>query len=149
MHRGERVFCSGTFDLLHPGHVKFLEEAANYGSDLFVSISPDSNLITKEHKKRGRQRVLNQIVRAFMVKKLEIADKIILQPSLIPPYNVKGDLILDRIDTYVCSEDDPFKKEYKKLCKELGIIFIIIKRDNKGIFDISTTKIIEKIKNDY
>jgi Glycerol-3-phosphate cytidylyltransferase (EC 2.7.7.39) len=44
-----KVFVGGTFDLLHPGHVEFLKEAAKYGR-VYVSISRDKNA---ERVKRG------------------------------------------------------------------------------------------------
>ena len=34
----KKVFVSGCFDLLHSGHVAFLEEAASYG-DLYVGLA--------------------------------------------------------------------------------------------------------------
>lgn len=35
------VHCHGVFDLLHPGHVRHLQEAKNQGDKLVVSITPD------------------------------------------------------------------------------------------------------------
>ena len=41
---GERVLCCGTFDLLHPGHISFLEQAATLGSELYVVVARDENV---------------------------------------------------------------------------------------------------------
>ena len=38
----KRVFVGGTFDLIHPGHVEFLKEAAKYGR-VYVSVSRNKN----------------------------------------------------------------------------------------------------------
>ena len=35
------VHCHGCFDLLHPGHVKYFEEAASFGDMLVVTATPD------------------------------------------------------------------------------------------------------------
>jgi cytidyltransferase-like protein len=36
----KKVFVSGCFDLLHSGHIRFLEEAASYG-DVYVALGSD------------------------------------------------------------------------------------------------------------
>jgi len=38
------VFVSGHFALLHPGHIRLLEQARSYGDILLVALSPDSAL---------------------------------------------------------------------------------------------------------
>lgn len=37
----QRVMCFGTFDIIHPGHIAFLEQSASYGDELYVVISRD------------------------------------------------------------------------------------------------------------
>ena len=39
----EKVFVTGCFDLLHSGHIAFLEQAASYG-DLYVCIGSDQTV---------------------------------------------------------------------------------------------------------
>lgn len=52
-----RVVAQGTFDLLHPGHVHYLEEAASYGDELHAIVARSANVT---HKTKpvlpGRQR---------------------------------------------------------------------------------------------
>ena len=50
-----KVFVSGCFDVLHSGHIRFFEEASQYG-DLYVSIGSDKTV--EELKKRGRSDIL-------------------------------------------------------------------------------------------
>ena len=38
--RRKKVFVSGCFDMLHSGHIRFLEKAAAYG-DVYVAIGSD------------------------------------------------------------------------------------------------------------
>jgi FAD synthetase len=42
-----RVLATGTFDLLHPGHVYFLTQARALGDELFVIVARDSNVTHK------------------------------------------------------------------------------------------------------
>ena len=39
-----RVVATGTFDILHPGHLWYLEESAKLGDELFVIVARDANI---------------------------------------------------------------------------------------------------------
>ncbi|NIB99087.1 adenylyltransferase/cytidyltransferase family protein [Halobacterium sp. R2-5] len=43
-----RVVAQGTFDLLHPGHVHYLEDAAAMGDELHVIVARRENVTHKE-----------------------------------------------------------------------------------------------------
>ncbi len=43
-----RVVAQGTFDLLHPGHVHYLRDAAGMGEELHVIIARSENVTHKE-----------------------------------------------------------------------------------------------------
>ncbi|MEF8800076.1 MAG: adenylyltransferase/cytidyltransferase family protein [Halolamina sp.] len=43
-----RVVAQGTFDLLHPGHVQYLREAATFGDELHVIVARCSNITHKD-----------------------------------------------------------------------------------------------------
>lgn len=45
---GERVVAQGTFDLLHPGHIHYLQEAASYGTELHVIVARSENVTHKQ-----------------------------------------------------------------------------------------------------
>jgi FAD synthetase len=42
-----RVVAQGTFDILHPGHVHYLHEAASMGEELYVIVSRSQNVTHK------------------------------------------------------------------------------------------------------
>ena len=44
-----RVMTTGVFDLLHPGHIAMLEEAAKLGDELIVVIARDSSATKEKH----------------------------------------------------------------------------------------------------
>lgn len=44
-----RVVATGTFDLLHPGHLYYLEESKKLGDELFVVVARDVNVKHKPH----------------------------------------------------------------------------------------------------
>ena len=81
---GQRVvFTNGCFDLLHPGHVHYLEEAATHGDALVVGVNSDAGV--RLHKGPTRP-VLGQEHRARMLAALECVDHVIVfdEPTPIP-----------------------------------------------------------------
>ena len=42
--QSRRVVATGTFDLLHPGHLWYLDESAKLGTELFVIVARDENV---------------------------------------------------------------------------------------------------------
>lgn len=71
-----RVLASGVFDLLHPGHIYFLEQSRRLGEKLFVVVTCDK--VAKEQKRRP---ILPQIDRLKIVSSLKMVDKAVLGRS--------------------------------------------------------------------
>ena len=64
-----RTIAQGTFDILHPGHVHYLEDAASYGDELHVIIARRENVT---HKPKP---VLADRQRRDMVAALDVVDE--------------------------------------------------------------------------
>lgn len=70
----KRVVVFGVFDLLHPGHLYFLQAAKRHGNHLTVVVTRDARVF---HEKR-RTPVFNERERLEMVRALHIVDNAIL-----------------------------------------------------------------------
>jgi FAD synthetase len=70
------VLVGGCFDLIHYGHLKFLEKAREQGNFLIVAL--ESNEFIKKHKRKLP--VHNQSERAEILANLNMVDMIILLP---------------------------------------------------------------------
>jgi FAD synthetase len=71
------VLASGVFDLLHLGHVKFLEEAKKTGgknAELIVIIARDSTV----EKTKGRKPIVSENQRRALVESLKVVDAAVL-----------------------------------------------------------------------
>ena len=71
------VLASGVFDLLHLGHVKFLEEAKRAGgknSELVVIVARDRTV----EKTKGRKPVMPENQRRSLVESLRMVDEAVL-----------------------------------------------------------------------
>ena len=64
-----RTIAQGTFDILHPGHVHYLADAASYGDELHVIIARRENVT---HKAKP---VLADRQRRDMVAALDVVDE--------------------------------------------------------------------------
>ena len=75
--KGKIVLASGTFDLLHLGHVKYLEEAKKAGGSnakLIVIVARDKTV----EKRKGRKPVMPEEERKALVESLKVVDEAIL-----------------------------------------------------------------------
>lgn len=73
------VLAGGCFDILHPGHVLFLQEAKNQGDMLFILLEHDDAI----REKKGKDRPIhNQKDRALVISSLSIVNYVILLPKL-------------------------------------------------------------------
>lgn len=90
------VFTNGCFDILHKGHLKILEEAAQQGNKLIVGINTDASV----KRLKGETRPINnENDRALLVAGIKFVDAVILFDqdtpyelitTLMPDVLVKG-----------------------------------------------------------
>ncbi|MCH5284515.1 MAG: adenylyltransferase/cytidyltransferase family protein [Akkermansiaceae bacterium] len=71
-----KVFVSGCFDVLHSGHIAFLEEAARYG-EVYVSLGSDKTVL--ELKKRPT--LYNEQERKYMLEAIRFVKKVYIGPA--------------------------------------------------------------------
>lgn len=69
------VFTNGCFDLLHYGHVKYLQDARKKGDILVVGINSDASIKRIKGKKRP---VVNEGSRLRLIAALESVDYVVL-----------------------------------------------------------------------
>lgn len=85
-----RILATGTFDLLHPGHLLYLSEAKALGDELYVIVARDSMI---KHKPKP---IISERQRLAMVQALRIVDKALLgdeQDMFKPLREINPDII--------------------------------------------------------
>ena len=76
------VFTNGVFDLLHPGHVRYLTEARALGDLLIVGINADASV---RRLQKGPDRPINpEGERAEVVAALACVDAVVIFPEDTP-----------------------------------------------------------------
>ena len=130
--RGKKiVFTNGCFDILHVGHVKYLEEAKSFGDVLILGLNSDESVTLL----KGEGRPINlQMDRAYILAALEPVDYVVIF-SEDTPYNL---IKLIKPHTLVKGGDYEGKEVVgQDIADELKLVQFV---DGK-----STTKTIERI----
>src|SRR6478672_9432313 len=92
------VITFGTFDVLHVGHVRVLNRAAEHGDRLVVGVSSDALNMSK----KGRNPVFSQDERLEIVSSLKCVDEVFVEESL----DLKREYIQQyRADVLVMGDD--------------------------------------------
>jgi D-glycero-beta-D-manno-heptose 1-phosphate adenylyltransferase len=133
------VFTNGCFDLVHLGHIDYLEKARNLGDKMVLGLNTDASV----SRLKGPQRpVVNEYARARLMASLQFVDAVILfdEPtpleliqSIRPDILVKGD---DYTVQNIVGAD--FVLSHGGAVKTISLV--------EGY---STTSLIEKIKSSY
>tara|TARA_B100000941_G_C28498774_1_gene552676 strand:- start:177 stop:617 length:441 start_codon:yes stop_codon:yes gene_type:complete len=79
-----RVMAVGVFDLLHAGHLHYLEQAKSLGNFLIVVVAHDDTV-----RKRKHEPVTGQDLRRRMVEGLKPVDKAVIgNPPELPIFDI-------------------------------------------------------------
>ena len=134
------VHCHGCFDIVHPGHVRYLEFARRQGDLLVVSLTGDSQV------GKGDQRpYIPEELRAENLAALEVVDLVYINPQptavdllaeLRPDIYVKG-------REYAGSQDTDFAAERDVVERHGGRVVF-----SSGDVVFSSTRLIEAIEKE-
>jgi D-glycero-D-manno-heptose 1,7-bisphosphate phosphatase len=130
------VATSGSFDLLHFGHIAALSEAKKKGDVLIVLLNSDSSV--KLYKGKDRP-IFPEDIRAKVLSALEPVDYVTIFNEITP---VK---ILEKIQPDIYCQGEEWGKNCieRTIVEKYGGKIHVIKAQK----NFSTTKILEKIKN--
>jgi D-beta-D-heptose 7-phosphate kinase / D-beta-D-heptose 1-phosphate adenosyltransferase len=126
------VFTNGCFDILHLGHIKYLEKAKSLGNILIIGLNSDKSVTSL----KGTGRPINsQNDRAYLLAALEVVDYVVIFDEDTPYELIKT----IKPDSLVKGDDYKGKKVVGEDIAENLILIDFIEGK-------SSTKIIEKIK---
>ena len=134
--RGKKIiFTNGCFDLLHAGHVRYLETAKSFGDVLILGLNSDKSVTTL----KGEGRPINtQMDRAYILAALEAVDYVVIFDE-DTPYNLIKAI---KPDTLVKGADYEGKEVIgQDIVDELKLVELV---EGKG-----STQIINKIQQGY
>ena len=135
--RKKVVFTNGCFDILHYGHIKYLEKCKRLGSILVIGLNSDSSV----KKIKGKNRpVTGEKERAALLSALEFVDFVVLFSDKTPEKLIReiGPDILVKGGDWRIKDIVGANDVKKRLGRVITVPFV------KGY---STTRIIKRIKN--
>ena len=137
------VLASGTFDLLHLGHVKYLEEAKKAGgknAELIVIVARDSTV----EKRKRKKPVMPEDQRRSLVESLKVVDEAILG---FEDFSI--DEVIEKIRPNVIAvghDQDGIEREVRKTIAEKKYKIRVAKIGRFGKKELnSSSKIMRKI----
>lgn len=131
------VLVGGCFDVLHPGHIVFLEKAKKAGDRLVVLLESDRKI--KELKGVNRP-VHNQKQRAQVLKSVRFVDEVVLLPFIETEESY--DEIIKKVnpDIIAVTSSDP-QNHHKRSAKLIGAKLKIV---TKVVGNHSTSRILNR-----
>ena len=131
------VFTNGCFDIVHLGHIDYLEKARNLGDKLVLGLNTDASV----RRLKGETRpVVDEYPRARMMAAFAFVDAVILFDEATPKE------LIQTICPDILVKGDDYSIE-----NIVGADFVIahggVVKTIPLVKGFSTTKIIEKIKN--
>jgi len=135
---GKTLVCTnGCFDLLHLGHVSYLEAARNLGDALLVAVNSDNSV----RRLKGPKRPVNpEMDRALVLAALASVDAV----YIFPEPDARPFLELAKPDIYAKGGDytlDTINQDERRLVESLGGRVAVL----AGIPGRSTTTLLEKL----
>lgn len=135
-----KVFVSGCFDVLHSGHIAFLEEAASYG-EVYVSLGSDATV----RALKNRDTVYNEQERKYMLEAIRFVKKVYIGPDTGKVLDFAPLLDVVKPDIFFVNEDGT-GDEKKAFVESKGIRYVTSKRvPHGGLPTRSTTSIRAKL----
>jgi len=143
MKKKKIVLASGTFDLLHLEHVKYLEEAKKAGGEnakLVVIVSRD----TTAEKRKGKKPIMPEDQRRALVEALKVVDEAILGYE-----DADIGRVIEKIKPDIIAlgyDETEVEREVRKAVAEKGLNVQIVKVGKFGKDELnSSSKIKRKI----
>ena len=133
-----RVMATGVFDILHLGHLHYLEESKKLGSELVVVVATDTTV-----RKRKHEPITPEKMRCELVASLKPVDRAVLGKEGGDIFEIVRDL---KPDIITLGYDQPFDQQNleKELAKR-GLKVKVLRMPHLDHDLDGTRKIISKI----
>lgn len=131
------VLAGGCFDILHIGHIAFLEKAKKEGDVLILLLESDEAI---KFLKGDKRPVNPQANRAKILAAIESVDFIVILPASLKTPDYKKLVFKIKPDIIAVTSGDPNLKEKKLQAKKIGgEVKVVLKK----IPEHSTTKLLD------
>jgi FAD synthetase len=132
-----RVMATGVFDLLHPGHLFFLNEARRLGDELVVVVARDQTA-----RRLKREPYVPEQLRREMVESLKPVDRAVLGSTT----DIYATVAEYRPDIIALGYDQQWnEEEVEAECARRGVKVKVVRLPMRSHDELATRRIVERI----
>lgn len=132
-----RVMATGVFDLLHPGHLYFLNEAKKLGDELIVVVARDQTA-----RRLKREPYVPEQLRREMVESLKPVDRAVLGSTT----DIYATVTEWRPDIIALGYDQHWnEEEVARECARRGVPVKVVRLSRRAHDELATRRIIDRI----
>ena len=129
--------ATGVFDLLHPGHLYFLNEARKLGDELVVVVARDQTA-----RRLKSEPYVPELLRREMVEGLKPVDKAVLGSST----DIYATVVELKPDIIALGYNQIWnEKEIEAECRRRGVPVKVVRLGQDPHDELATRKIVEKV----
>lgn len=139
----KKIVTFGVFDILHAGHIKFLENCKkiNKNSKLIVVISRDSTVL----REKGKPPLMSEQERKKILESLKVVDEVVLGYEGPDKFRIVEEI---KPDIIVLGHNQPWDdKDLKNKLKDRGLDIEVMRLKKYG--NINSTSLKEKLRFNY
>jgi cytidyltransferase-like protein len=139
----KKVFVSGTYDILHAGHIQFFKDARALGDHLTVCVASDAVVRLAKH----RIPAIPEDNRRIIVETLSCVDEAVMSSDIDPVFDFKKHILTIRPDILAVTEDDSNVEKKRAFLAPYGIEVVVLKKRPGARHQTSTTAIRATVKD--
>ncbi len=138
----KKVFVSGAFNVLHAGHIRFFESAAELGDYLIVSY-PNADLLWSLYDKKS---VLEDSDKKAVISALSMVDEVIESTDDDVALSFKSAFLKVSPQVLAVTTDDAYIEEKRKFCAEHGVEFVVLDKTPPEGAGTTSTQLLSRVK---
>jgi len=138
----KKVFVSGSFNVLHAGHIRFFTEARALGDYLVVSFPP-ADLLWKLYDKKS---VLEDYDKMALLRSLAMVDEVVLSTDEDVELSFLSAFMKVRPDVLAVTTDDRYMAAKQRLCEQTGARFVVLDKTQPDGHSTSSSEVVSRIK---
>ncbi len=138
----KKVFVSGSFNVLHAGHLQFFRDARALGDYLVVSY-PSADLLWRLYDKKS---ALDDVDKYELLTSLQMVDSVVLSTDEDEALSFRSAFLAEKPDVLAVTTDDCYMDAKRRLCEECGAEFVVLEKTRPQGSRFSSSEVLSRVK---
>lgn len=145
-----KIFVSGTYDILHAGHIQFFKDALAFGREvapddfkisLIVSFCSDANLLLY----KGRHSSIPDDNKQILLESIRYIERVYKGTDDGGIWDFVPAFLIEKPDYLAITTDDSHAEEKRKFCEDHGCKLVVLSKTKPMATSTSTSAIIKNL----